>query len=325
LTQEFILDQGPAPTNHSPTIAETKDSLLAAWFGGPEARHPSNTIFTARYDGRKWCAAEQVADGIQADGRTRFQCWNPVLFQPSHGPLLMFFKVGPSPESWWGMMMTSTNEGRTWSKPARLPKGFVGPVRNKPVELADGSLLCGASTEDGGWAVHMERCLALGERWERTDNLKTAGGLQAIQPTILQHAPASLQILCRTKQGFVAESWSKDAGRTWSELRPASLPNPNSAIDGLRLRDGRFLLVYNDSPTDRGTLSVAISKDGKEWHKAIGLEAAAGEFSYPAVIRARDGLVHVTYSSNRQRIRHAVIDPAQIENTRPEKSSSSGK
>src|SRR4029450_11987896 len=109
------------------------------------------------------------------------------------------------PEGWWGMMMTSTNEGRTWSKPARLPHGCVGPVRNKPVELEDGSLLCGASTEDKGWAVHMERCLDLGRRWERTDNLKTADGTQAIQPTILRHASGSLQILCRTKQGFVAE------------------------------------------------------------------------------------------------------------------------
>jgi hypothetical protein len=164
--QQFIFAQSFTPTNHSSTIVETKSSLLAAWFGGPEARHPSNTIFTARYDRGKWSDPQQIADGVQADGHTRYQCWNPVLFQPARGPLLLFYKVGPSPETWWSMLMISTNEGRTWSKPTRLPDGCVGPVRNKPVELADGSLLCGASTESNGWAVHMERCFGLGERWE---------------------------------------------------------------------------------------------------------------------------------------------------------------
>ena len=197
--------------------------------------------------------------------------------------------------------------------PTRLPDGCIGPVRNKPVELSDGSLLCGASTEDGGWAVHMERAVDRVRRWEKTPKLAAPAGLEAIQPAILGHGDGTFQILCRTKQGFLAESWSKDDGRTWSELRPTALPNPNGAIDGLRLSDGRFLLVYNDSAADRGTLSLAISTDGRDWSKVISLESAAGEFSYPAVIQARNGLVHITYSWNRQRIRHAVVDPMKLE------------
>lgn len=312
LKKAFLFENGAAPTNHTSTLVETSDGLLAAWIGGPESRHPSSSVFTARYDGREWSKPALVLDGTQKDGTGCYACWNPVLFQPSRGPLLMFYKVGPSPEGWWGMLTTSTNEGRLWSTPRRLAAGFVGPVRNKPLELADGSLLCGASTEAGGWAVHMERALDRVARWEKTPNLRAADNLQAIQPAILPHGDGTFQILCRTKQGVLAESWSKDNGQTWSELQPTELPNPNGAVDGLRLSDGRFLLVYNDSATERGTLSVALSKDGKNWSKGLSLESATGEFSYPAVIQARNGLVHVTYSWNRQRIRHAVIDPTKF-------------
>jgi len=312
LTQEFIFEHGPAPTNHSSTIVETKSGLLAGWFGGPEARHPSNTIFTARYEGRKWSTPTQVADGIQADGKTRYQCWNPVLFQPTRGPLLMFYKVGPSPEAWWGMMMTSTNNGRTWSKPTRLPDGFIGPVRNKPVELTDGSLLCGASTEDNGWAVHMERCFDLGGRWEKTAPLGSHDSLQAIQPTILAHDSQWLQALCRTKHGFVAQIVSSNAGRNWGDINRTDIPNPNSAIDAVRLQDGRFLLIYNHSSSNRCEFSVALSKDGYHWNSGSIPEAEPGEFAYPAVIQSRDGLVHVTYSFNKQHIRHVVLDPAKL-------------
>ena len=312
LKKSFLFESGPSPTNHTSTLVETRDDLLAAWIGGPESRHPSSAVFTARFNGQAWSKPALVLDGVQPEGRARQPCWNPVLFQPSSGPLLLFYKVGPSPENWWGILATSTNQGRAWTAPTPLPDGCIGPVRNKPVELGDGSLLCGASTEEGGWAVHMERAFDRVSRWEKTPNLRVPEGLQAIQPAIFRHGDGTFQILCRTKQGFLAESWSKDNGRTWSELRPTTLPNPNGAIDGLRLSDGRFLLVYNDSATDRGTLSVAISKDGKAWSKVLSLESAAGEFSYPAAIQARDGIVHITYSWNRQRIRHAVVDPSKF-------------
>ena len=308
--QQFIFEHGPTPISHASTLVETDDGLLAAWFGGPEARHPSNTVFAARYVGGKWSDPQQIADGIQPDGRTRYQCWNPVLFQPTRGPLLLFYKVGASPEKWWGMFLSSTNGGHTWSKPKRLPDGFVGPVRNKPVELADGSLLCGASTEDGDWAVHMERCFEAGERWEKTAPLENRRLWQAIQPTILVDNARRLQALCRTRNGFIAQTISTNGGQTWGELKPTDLPNPNSAIDALRLKDGTFLLVYNHSSSNRCEFSVAVSRDGKQWRSGLIREPETGEFAYPAVIQSRDGFAHITYSWNKQRIRHVIIDPA---------------
>jgi predicted neuraminidase len=310
LKREFIFERGPVPTNHAPTIVETTEGVLEAWFGGPGARDPLNSIYSARYDGTNWSKPARILEG--GTGNARFQCWNPVLFQPSRGPLLLFYKVGPSPEEWWGLLAMSTNAGRSWTSPKRLPDGFIGPVRNKPIELSDGSLLCGASVEQGGWRVHMERASNSGERWEKTGPLNDPAEIAAIQPTILRHENSNVQILCRTKQGFIAEAWSKDAGKSWGALTLTKLQNPNGAIDAVRLKDGRFLLVSNASATERNVLNLAVSNDGRQWTPELVLEEGSGEFSYPAIIQARDSLVHVTYSWNRRRIRHVVIDPTRL-------------
>ena len=310
LKSQFIFQRGPVPTNHASTIVETTEGVLAAWFGGPKARDPRNSIYSARYDGTNWSTPVRILEG--GTGGARFQCWNPVLFQPARGPLLLFYKVGPSPEDWWGMLTMSTNAGRSWTTSNRLPDGFIGPVRNKPIELSDDSLLCGASVEQGGWRVHMEHASNLGKRWEKTGPLNDPTEIAAIQPTILIHQNADLQILCRTKQGFIADSWSKDAGKSWSTMTLTKLPNPNGAIDAVRLKDGRFLLVYNASATERNVLNLAVSQDGRQWTPELVLEEGMGEFSYPAIIQAREGMVHITYSWNRQRIRHVVIDPARL-------------
>jgi predicted neuraminidase len=213
------------------------------------------------------------------------------------------------------MLVTSADQGKTWSKPARLPEGFVGPVRNQPVELPDGTLLCGASTEAGGWLVHFER-LTPDARWEKTPPLNRTNEFEAIQPTILMHNANRIQILCRTKEQGIVESWSKDLGKTWSPMQRTSLPNPNSAIESVCLRDGRFLLVYNHSSSDRGILNVAVSRDGKHWAAALVLENQPGEYSYPAVIQSRDGLVHITYSWRREKIKHIVVDPKKLKLTK---------
>ena len=309
---EFIFLTGPFASSHASTLVETEEGLLAAWFGGTQERHPDVAIWTACSEGRKWSEPTQVADGIQEETKTRYPCWNPVLFQPKDGPLLLFFKVGPSPSQWWGMLMVSTDRGKTWTKPKRLPDGQVGPVRNKPVQLPDKSLLCGASTEDHGWRIHMEHTSDLGATWERTAPLNDGKEPGLIQPTILQWPFGKTQILCRSKQGKVFESWMGDDWKRWEPIKPTLLPNPNSAIDAVMLKDGRALLVYNHSATSRSVLNVAVSDDGERWQAALVLENEPGEFSYPAVIQTRDGLVHATYTWNRQRIKHVVLDPAKL-------------
>ena len=127
-----------------------------------------------------------------------------------------------------------------------------------------------------------------------------------------------MQVLCRSRQGVITQSWSEDGGRTWSRMTAAGLPNPSAGTDAITLSDGRHLLVYNHTisgdsfPSGRQMLNVAVSKDGKKWESVLTLEKEEGEFSYPAVIQSSDGLVHISYTYNRQSIKHAVLDPDKL-------------
>ena len=106
---------------------------------------------------------------------------------------------------------------------------------------------------------------------------------------------------------------SKDAGQTWSELKALEAKNPNSGIDAMTLADGRHVMVYNDTDRGRSPLNVAVSKDGETWENAVTLEdERGGEFSYPAVIQAKDGKIHVTYTWKRLKVRHVVIDGGKL-------------
>ena len=311
VTAEFIFEKAPFPSCHASTIAETKAGLVAAWFGGTRESARDVGIWVSRLEDGKWTAPVEAANGVPTDGE-RQPCWNPVLFQPKDGPLLLFYKVGPSPRSWWGMLKTSDDGGKTWSDARRLPDGTLGPIKNKPVQLPGGDLLCPSSTEHDGWRVHFERTADLGKTWQATPALGDGKEVAAIQPSILTHAGGRLQALGRTRQGKIFTTESDDGGKTWGELKLTELPNPNSGIDAVTLADGRHLLVYNHTTKGRSPLNVAVADDGKAWKAAAVLESEPGEYSYPAVIQAADGSVHVTYTWKRQRVRHVVLDPKKL-------------
>jgi predicted neuraminidase len=317
---EFIYEHAPFPSAHASTIVETRDGLVVAWFGGTAEGNPDVGVWLSRHDGTGWSAPVEVANGVQSGG-TRYPCWNPVLFQPSNGPLLLFYKVGPNPREWRALVRISADAGRTWSAAMKLPDGMLGPIRAKPIELSPGHLLAGSSTENAGWVVHLETLsapnwnaatLTSAAAWHTTGPLNDPKEFGAIQPTFLVHSPTELQILCRSQQNVITQAWSHDAGRTWSTMTATTLPNPNAGIDAVRLTDGRFLLVYNPITKDRHTLAMAVSPDGKAWRDVVTLEDSPGEYSYPAIIQTRDGLVHVTYTWLRERIKHVVIDPTRI-------------
>jgi predicted neuraminidase len=308
---EFIFETAPFPSCHASTIVETRSGLVAAWFGGTAERNPDVGIWLSRVERGAWTAPVEVANGVQ-NPQLRYPTWNPVLFQPRTGPLMLFYKVGPSPSTWWGMVMTSTDDGRSWSTPQRLAEGILGPIKDKPVQLRNGDLLAGSSTEHNGWQVHFERSSDNGRSWVATRPLNDGKEIAAIQPTILSYADGRLQALGRTQSKKIFETWSSDQGETWTPLALMSLPNPSSGIDATTLRDGRQLLVYNHSPDARTPLNVALSIDGRTWQAALVLEDVPGQYSYPAVIQTRDGLVHVTYTWKRERIKHVVIDPAKL-------------
>lgn len=316
IKSEFIFESAPFPECHASTIAETGSGLVAAWFGGTHERHPDVGIWLSRVVDGKWTAPMEVANGIQS-ATNRYPCWNPVLFQPKDGPLMLFYKVGPSPSRWWGMLMRladlQDDVEKHLPEPERLPEGILGPIKNKPVQLANGIILCPSSTENDGWRVHFEWTSDLGKSWQKSGPVNDGKTIGAIQPSILFHPDGKLQAVGRTKQGKIFEIWSQDEGRTWDEMQLTSLPNPNSGTDALTLRDGRQLLVYNYSTKGRSPLNVAVSADGKMWKAALTLEDEPGkEFSYPAVIQTKDDLVHITYTWKRRRIKHVALDPAKL-------------
>ncbi len=313
---EFIFESAPFPACHASTIVETADGLLAAWFGGTHERHPDVGIWVAhrKKDGI-WSEPMEVANGV-VSASERYPCWNPVLFRPKNGLLMLFYKVGPTPRDWWGMVQTSTDDGQTWSTARRLPDGMLGPIKNKPVQLANGDILSASSSEHDGWRVHFERSTDGGLTWQSTGPINDGQQISAIQPSILIHDDQHLQALGRTKTHGIFEVWSNDAGKTWGPLKPLGLPNPNAGTDAVALADGRYLLVYNHNPNYKGRspLNVAVSNDGKEWQAALVLENETGkEFSYPAVIQSADGLVHITYTWQRRRIKHVVVNPSELQ------------
>jgi predicted neuraminidase len=309
---EFIFEKAPFAQCHASTIAEASGGLAAAWFGGTSEGRPDVGIWLSRHDGRAWSAPVEVANGTQSDGR-RFPCWNPVLQPTGTGELLLFYKAGPAPSSWWGMMTTSPDGGRTWSAPRRLPEGILGPVKNHPLVLGDGALLCGSSTEDAGWRVHFERTPDRGATWEKTPPINDGRGFGIIQPALLRTGAAGVTALMRSTKGRIFVSRSEDDGRTWSPPAPTELLNPNAGIDALTLRDGRHLLVYNPVERGRDSLCLAISKDAVHWLPVMWLENRPGkEYSYPAVAQSGDGMVHVVYTWERTRIKHVVVDPARL-------------
>lgn len=309
----FIFEKPPTPGCHASTIEQTSDgTIVAAWFAGTDEGEDDVEIYVARYEMDSWSTPVPVASGLQYHGpdgnAKRYPCWNPVLFQSPNGPLLLFYKVGPSPRSWWGMMTRSFDQGKTWEPGQRLPEGIYGPIKNKPLAIDDSTILCPTSTEDQGWRVHFEWTTDLGQTWTRTEPIPMVGTMGVIQPTLLRMGPHRFRALGRSQQGKVFTTDSTDNGVTWTPIQLTELSNPNSGVDAVTLHDGRHLLVYNDTPRGRSPLNVAISDDGETWTPIHILESEKGEFSYPAVIQAADQKVHITYTWNRTHIKHVILD-----------------
>ncbi len=303
----FIYESAPFPSCHASTLVETPQGIAAAWFGGTHEKHPDVAIWLSFYRQGRWSEPVEVANGIQGNGK-RYPLWNPVLFQMPGKELILFYKDGPAPDEWWGMLKRSFDGGKTWSAAEQLPKDIYGPIKNKPELLADGTLICPSSSEDHDWRLHMEFTKDAGKTWTRTAALNDGVTTSAIQPSILKLPGGKLQLVCRSENDYVLQATSTDQGKSWSALKPTTLLNPNSGIDAVTLQDGRQILVYNNTKKGRSPLNVAISSDGQNWQDIAILENEPnGEFSYPAVIQSTDGKIHITYTWKRKKIKHVVM------------------
>ena len=313
--QELVFNKPPFAACHAATIvALPGNMLLGAWFAGAFESSPDVGIWVAAKVNGHWSTPRMIADGVIND-TLRFACWNPVLFRTRHGRTMLYYKVGKSPRTWWGMMKFSDDDGKTWSAAEKLPEGILGPIKNKSVQLSDGSILHPSSTEsldEKVWNIHLERSDSLSRYWTKMPiDCDTFG---VIQPSILIYSNNRMQLLCRSRQNYIVQTWSTDNGNTWGRLTKTNLPNPNAGSDAVSLQSGLQVLVYNPMPAGkdwfngRNKLVVAVSEDGNTWHDIYTLEnASTGEFSYPAIIQTNDRNLHILYTYDRKNIKHVEL------------------
>ncbi len=330
-------DSPPTPSCHAATVADLgAGHLLAAWFGGTHEGHPDVAIWGSRYDGSCWGSPIKLVD------EPGVALWNPVLFCDARGVIWLFYKAGPAVSAWTGCYLQSRDGGRTWSAPTMLPAGLLGPAKNKPITLSNGDILCGTSAETWrNWAAWVEISADGGQTWARQGpitapdhGLGGTGELVSatwdpstrqlrlpqehsgvIQPAVWEYAPGRLKMLLRATRrvGVVCAATSDDYGRSWTPAWPTSIPHSNSGLDAVRLFDGRVALVCNPVRDGRSPLAVLVSQDnGETWPWRRDLESAPGEYSYPAIIQAADGRVHIVYTHCRTHIQHVVLDPADL-------------
>jgi predicted neuraminidase len=305
----FIFEKAPFASCHASTIVETEPGkLLAAWFGGKDEGAADVKIWLSRFADNAWSPPEVAAE------EPGFPCWNPVLFRSHSKTLFLFYKAGRDPMSWSGYVRRSSDNGKTWGKPTQLPAGILGPIKNKPIQRADGAILAGTSVESHrAWACWLERSTDDGATWRRFGPITVPDHPYGIiQPTLFVKADKTLAMLCRSRGlGFICQAESTDGGETWSSARPTELPNPNSGIDLVQTAKGEWYLVYNHTKEGRSPLNLARSVDeGKTWKMVATLEDAPGEYSYPSIVQAEDGQLQITYTWNRRHIKHVAMAPA---------------
>ncbi len=322
-TVEFVADSMPTPSCHASTIVELKDGgLMSAWFGGTSEGAPDVAIWGARRNAAGWQAPAVIVR------EPSIATFNPVLFHGGDGVLWLYYKFGPKPDNWTAGRRSSRDEGATWSPVEHLPAGLYGPIRAKPLVRPNGVIISGTSVESyNSWACWIERSTDNGKTWTRHGPITVApdaawqAGVASgtvrhgiIQPVVVPMGGKRLRFYARSTPtvGRICVSDSIDDGLTWTPARPIDLPNPNAGIDVVRLRDGRFVLIYNHTAKGRTPLNLAVSPDGDKWKMFHALESQPGEYAYPAMIQGRDGDLHITYTWQRKKIRYVRWPLAKI-------------
>jgi predicted neuraminidase len=332
-TKGLIFAPGSAPfaSSHASTVVELDNGdLMSAWFGGTAEGNPDVAIWGSTKTRAGWSAPVELAREPEVP------CWNPVLFHTRDGKLWLYYKFGPSPQTWAGARKVSTDEGKTWSPAEHLPAGLLGPIRAKPLVLQDGTIVSGSSIESyRSWAAWIERSTDGGKTWAKigpivppvdrdkqapgdahgakgSSDWKHTGGI--IQPSVVSLGKKHLRLYARSTANIarvcVADSY--DDGVTWTQARPLEVPNPNSGIDAVALRDGRVVLIYNNTTSGRTPLNLAVSSDGEHFKMFYTLEDSPGEYSYPAMIQTASGDLEITYTWNRKAIEHVHFPLADV-------------
>ena len=286
---------------HSATLTQLPDgSLLAAVYAFSYETAPDSRIIVSRLRGEIWETASTLVDfpGIAVG--------NPVLHTDSYGMIHLFFVVLYGSE-WIDACtahMTSTDGAHTWSTPRLIneQKGLM--TKTRPVEVKGKLLL--PVYDERRWCSHVLIAEPPFKEWLLYGDTTARG--KTLQPAIVPLEDGTLLMYSRSTTGVIYEGRSFNNGYSWTASQPLMLPNPNSGVELLRLRNGTLLMVCNPSKTGRGKLALFLSVDeGRSWRESLVLEDSLGEFSYPYAVQANDGTVHLLYTVQRTAITHTVL------------------
>ncbi len=314
------------PYKHPACMTELANGDLYLVYYGGEGEYARDTaVFGSRLKagGTEWSAPVVIArDPFRSLG-------NAVVWTAPDGVTWLFYVVRYG-DTWSTSRIqakVSRDHAATWSDAFMVHDAAGMMVRNRPIVLHDGSYLLpvyhetGHDTESVGpdSTSRFLRYDAAARTWTELGRIGSKTG--NIQPAVVEIAPGHLIAYCRrggdykpTTEGWMIRAESRDGGRTWTEGRNASFPNPNAAVDFIELRSGNLLLVYNDSMTRRTPLALALSTDGdKSYPHRRTIADGPGDFAYPIAFQAKDGRIHVVYTSDRRRVvNHAVFDEAWL-------------
>lgn len=322
--REYIVEEDREfQSGHASTLIELPGGdILAAWFGGSWEKNPDVAIWMSRRTSAGWQKPWIAADtwGVAL--------WNPVLFRHADGRVALYYKEGKTIPEWRTLVKVSDDDGRTFGEARELVPGDVGgrgPVKNKPIALADGTIAAPASVEDDVWDSFIDLSKDGGETWEKSAMvpLRRVGyqevdlvqdprhcyGKGVIQPTLWESGPGHVHALMRSTSSAIFRSDSTDGGKTWCCAYHTGLPNNNSGIDLVRLPKGDLVLAWNpvgNLPNyykgPRTPLVLSHSADnGNTWKQMYTLEDTQGDYAYPAII-ANEREILVTYTWHRERI-----------------------
>jgi predicted neuraminidase len=322
-TRVFGPEIPTGPYKHPACLADLANGdMYLVYYGGSGEYGIDTSVFGSRLKkgSSTWTAPEVIAhDPFRSAG-------NGVIWQSPDGLVWLFYNVRYG-ETWSTTRVqfkVSKDNGQTWSDASMLLDEPGSMVRGRPIVLSNGNYLLGVYHETGNDPEFTDAdtysfFMSFNPKeptkgWTRLGGIKSPKG--NLQPAAVELSPGHLIAYCRRAGdydpktiGYIVTSESLDGGKTWSEGKNSEFPNPNAAVDLLKLKSGNVLLIYNDSMSRRTPLTLALSKDGgKTWPIKKNLrDDPKDDYGYPIILQSSDGNIHAIYTSGHRTIVNVAV------------------